>query len=85
MKLPPIVLKVGEVAPGVTEHPVVVITLGFVGLEILHDPSSGEKPVPVSVTSPPTSWPRVVNVIDGLVTVKDVDAESPVLPVTIIE
>ena len=67
------------VGPAVMEHPDTVMTLGLVGLEILHDPSWGEKPVPFTRTSPPMRWLPGLSVIEGLVTVNVAVAKSALL------
>jgi hypothetical protein len=85
MKLPFVVFV--PPVPLATEHPDTVMTVGLVGLEILHDPSSSENPVPFTKTSPPISWLPGLSVIAGLVTVNVgvvPVTESPVLPVTVI-
>jgi len=64
MKLPSVTVGVL-----VTVQPDTVMTLGFVGLEILHDPSSSENPVPLTRTSPPIRWLPGLSVMVGLVIV----------------
>ena len=86
MKLPSVafVVLVAAGSPSFTEHPDMVMTIGLVGLEILHDWSLREKPVPFTRTSPPIRWLPGLSVMEGLVTVKVAVAKSPVLPVTVI-
>ena len=89
MKLPSVsFVGLVLVGPAVIEHPDTVMTLELVGLEILHEPSSGENPVPFTSTSPPIRWLPGLNVIAGLVTTNVDCAKSPLppaLPVTVIE
>jgi len=85
MKLPFVLfVELVLVGPAVIEHPDTVMTLGLVGLEILHDPSCCENSVPFTRTSPPIRWLPGLSVIAGLVTVKAPVAKSPELPVTVI-
>jgi hypothetical protein len=86
MKLPSVAFVVLEAtgSPSFTEHPEIVITLGLVGLEIVHDWSLREKPVPFTRTSPPIRWLPGLSVIEGLVTVNGTVLKSPVFPVTVI-
>ena len=56
--------------PGTTVHPEFTTMLGLVGLEIKHDPSAVENPVPFTRTVAIGGALAGLSVIDGLVTVK---------------